>query len=174
MPCIKLWLTQFFLVSMYDSKIDASSIESKLNLLRFGKLFVTSKQKLEAENFERVIKDLEPTIKSELDSEELADSNEIIHMINMLATAYVKVDRNLDAWNCYMRMFCCIMQQLVTYGENHTGGNLPYLSKNEDVQFFKLLGLINSLTDSMISLIQEKKSDGKWLFYLLQLFKFCC
>jgi hypothetical protein len=154
----------FFSYSMYDSVIDADSIENKLNLLQVGKLFATSKQKLDAEDYEGVITDLEPTIKLKLDSGKLAESNEIIHMINMLATAYVKVDRNLDAWNCYMRMFCCIMQQLVTYGENHTGENLPYLNKNEDTQFFKLLSLINSLTDNMISLIQENKSESETFF----------
>lgn len=145
---------------MYDSKIDLKSIQDKLSLLHVGKLFATSKQKLTAEDFEGVIEDLEPTVKSKLSSNEITESNEVIQMIDILATAYVKMDRNLDAWNCYMRMFCLAMEQLVSYGENSGGSNLSYLSKNEDARFIKLLSQINSLTDNMISLIQDNNSEG--------------
>ena len=148
--------------SLYDNVIDLTSIETKLGLLQAGKLFVVSKQKLEAEDYEGVIADLEPTVRSKLTLQKLSETNEVIQTIELLATAYVKTNRHLDAWNCYLRMFCCVMQQFVAYGESHTA-EASYLSKNDDTQFFKSLGLISSVANSLVSLIQQDNSEGDYV-----------
>lgn len=149
---------------MYDATIDLSSIRAKLSQLQVGKLFVTCKEKLILEKYEDVIEDLEPIIKPKLSSKELTTSNEMIQMTNMLARAYTKTNKSLEAWNCYSHMFCYLMKQLVDYGRKHHGRELPYLSKNEDVGFFKLLSLINSIMDNLISLMQQDKSESKCFF----------
>lgn len=146
--------------SMYDSTIDLSSIETKLSLLQVGKLFVTAKQKIDSEDFEGVITDLESIIKPKLSAGDLNESNETIQMMNMLAKAYVKTNQSLEAWNLYVRMFCYLMKQLMDYGGNHVGLRQPYLSKNEDVDFFKLMNLINSIMDNLILLIQQDKPES--------------
>ncbi|KAI9260891.1 hypothetical protein EDC94DRAFT_610142 [Helicostylum pulchrum] len=148
--------------SMYDATIDLPSINAKLSLLEVGKLFVTAKQKLGSENYEGVIEDLESVIKPKLSTEELTKSNEMIQMTNMLAKAYTKTNKSLEAWNCYTHMFCYLIKQLVDYGRKHNGCELPYLRKNEDVGFFKSLSLINSIMDNLISLTQQDNSES-WL-----------
>jgi hypothetical protein len=150
------------LKSMYDPIIDSSNIQAKLSLLQVGKLFVTAKQKLQSEDYTGVIEDLEPVVVPKLNSVDLIESTEIIQMINLLAKAYMENNKNLEAWNCYMRMFCCLMRQLMVYGADHTGLKQPYLNKNEDVEFFKLLGLVNNVMDQLVSLAQSDKSEGKY------------
>ncbi|KAI7893343.1 uncharacterized protein EV154DRAFT_501727 [Mucor mucedo] len=148
--------------SMYDSTIDLASVDAKLSLLQVGKIFVTAKQKIESEDFKGVITDLEPIIKPKLNGGDLDESNETIQMMNMLAKAYVKTNQSLEAWNCYVRMFCYLIKQLMDYGGNHVGRRQPYLSKNEDTNFFRLMNLINSITDNLVSLIQQDKQEN-WL-----------
>lgn len=145
---------------MYDSTIDLASIEAKLSLLQVGKIFVTAKQKIDSGDFEGVITNLEPIIKPKLNAGDLDESNETIQMMNMLAKAYVKTNQSLEAWNCYVRMFCHLMKQLMDYGGNHVGHRQPYLTKNEDTDFFKLMNLINSITDNLVLLIQQDKQES--------------
>lgn len=148
---------------MYDSTIDLASVDAKLSLLQVGKIFVTAKQKIESEDFKGVITDLEPIIKPKLNGGDLDESNETIQMMNMLAKAYVKTNQSLEAWNCYVRMFCYLIKQLMDYGGNHVGRRQPYLSKNEDTNFFRLMNLINSITDNLVSLIQQDKQESMFI-----------
>jgi hypothetical protein len=148
--------------SMYDSFINPESITKKLDLLQVGKLFATSKQKMTTKDFEGVIQDLEEIVKPKLSvPADIAESGENMQMINMLAEAYYQSGRFLDAWNCYVCLFCSLMQRLINYGENqYSLDSRP--SKNEDVEFLKSLGYINESMDNMVQLLQKKnKSEGK-------------
>lgn len=163
-------LLTYFYSSMYDSTIDLTSIEVKLSLLQVGKIFVTAKQKIDLGDFGGVITDLEPIIKPKLITGDLDESNETIQMMNMLAKAYVKTNQSLEAWICYVRMFCHLMKQLMDYGGNHADLRQSNLSKNDDTDFFRLMNLINSIMDNLILLIQQDKQDSmftKILVYFL-------
>jgi hypothetical protein len=148
---------------MYDSIINLTQIEAKLSLLQVGKLFVTAKQKLEAENYQGVIEDLEPIIKPKLNSTN-EESTEMIQMIDILAKAYVKTDRKLEAWNSYMYIFCYAVKRLMIHGATHVGPT-AFISKHDDVQFYKLLSLMNHVMNHMILLVQGDKSEGKNHYY---------
>lgn len=160
-------LLTYFCSSMYDSTIDLTSIEVKLSLLQVGKIFVTAKQKIDLGDFGGVITDLEPIIKPKLITGDLDESNETIQMMNMLAKAYVKTNQSLEAWNCYVRMFCHLMKQLMDYGGNHADIRQSNLSKNDDTDFFRLMNLINSIMDNLILLIQQDKQDSMFTTILV-------
>ncbi|GAN06215.1 hypothetical protein MAM1_0115c05695 [Mucor ambiguus] len=151
--------------SMYDSFINKVSIDKKLELLQVGKLFVTAKQKMANNDYNGVIEDLQGIVEPQLSSskENPVDSDENIQMTSMLAKAYFENHRRLDAWNCYMRMLCCAMRQLISYGEAQVvvaASSRP--NKNEDVEFTSTLARISCILDALIKLVeQENKSKGQ-------------
>lgn len=149
--------------SMYDSFINRNSIDKKLELLQVGKLFVTAKQKMLNDDYNGVIQDLQNIVEPKLLKENPIDSDENIQMITMLARAYYKSHRYLDAWNCYMRVFCCAMKQLIAYGEAQMlipASSRP--SKNEDVKFTSMLARISCLLDALVNLVEEETHE-EWL-----------
>ncbi|KAL9554649.1 hypothetical protein MBANPS3_002732 [Mucor bainieri] len=155
--------------SMYDAFISPASIGRKLELLQVGKLFVTAKQKMASKDYHGVIQDLqgivEPQLNKEKQQQHPVDSDERIQMTSMLAKAYVEHHRYLDAWHCYMRMFCCAVKQLVSYGEAQTAvpaASRP--SKNDDVEFTGTLARISCMLDALIALVeQQQQNSSAWL-----------
>ncbi|KAK4510606.1 uncharacterized protein ATC70_005037 [Mucor velutinosus] len=149
--------------SMYDSFINTVSIDKKLELLQVGKLFVTAKQKMANNDYNGVIQDLQGIVEPQLSSKQNpVDSDESIQMTSMLAKAYFENHRYLDAWNCYMRMFCCAMKQFLSYGEAQTivaVSSRP--SKNEDVEFTSILARISCILDALIQLVEQEQQQEK-------------
>ncbi|KAG1115147.1 hypothetical protein G6F42_014009 [Rhizopus arrhizus] len=142
--------------SMYDSFINAASIDKKLELLQVGKLFVTAKQKMANNDYNGVIQDLQDIVEPKLLRENPVDSDESVQMTSMLAKAYFENQRYLDAWNCYMRMFCCVLKQLISYGEAQmvlAASSRP--SKNEDVEFTGALARISCILDALVKLVEQ-------------------
>lgn len=143
---------------MYDSILDLAHLNSKLELLQVGKMFAIARQKLELKNFEGVIEDLEPVIQSK--SLDVSATNATIQMMDILAKAYVETDRKLKAWNCYIKIFCYAVNRLVNYGTERFGS----ATKDEDnVEFFKLLTLINHVTSHMTLLLEGPGKNSKSL-----------
>lgn len=149
--------------SMYDSFINTVSIDKKLELLQAGKLFVAAKQKMANSDYHGVIQDLQGIVEPQLSSEEnIIDSDESIQMTSLLAKAYFESHRYFDAWNCHMRMFCCAVKQLVSYGEAQSvvaASCRP--SKNEDVEFTSTLARISCILDALIKLVEQDKKDAQ-------------
>lgn len=150
--------------SMYDSFITTASIDKKLELLQVGKLFVTAKQKMANNDYHGVIQDLQDIVEPQLSRKEKnpVDSDESIQMASMLAKAYFENHRYLDAWNCYMRMFCCAMKQLISYGEAQSAVAAPSRpSKNEDAEFTSTLARISCILDALIKLVEQQDKQEK-------------
>lgn len=146
---------------MYDSFISKDGFEKKLNLLQIGKLYVAAKEKMNASDFEGVISDLEDIFKPKMaDMDQIVESEEDFQMINILSTAYFKVKRYVDAWNCYMRLISCFARKLISYGEEQMQlEKRP--SKNDDVEFFSIMSHISDIMNSLVSLTQEGNCEGK-------------
>ncbi|KAI7905962.1 uncharacterized protein BX663DRAFT_483630 [Cokeromyces recurvatus] len=157
-------LKQINLKSSQDIRFNLRSqenIEKKLSLLEVGKLFMTAKQKIASKNYTGAIEDLERLVKPKLfNFGKAADSNEIIQMTFMLATAYMKDNKYLDAWNCYLYLFCSFMKQLTVYGHLQMQSESRF-NKNDDIEYFNILQNINIVVDNLVSLI-TKENREEW------------
>lgn len=148
---------------MYDSSISKEGFEKKLNLLQIGKLYVAAKEKMNSNDFKGVINDLEDIFKPKMaEMDKIVDSEEDFQMINILSTAYFKIKRYVDAWNCYIRLFSCFMRKLVSYGEEQMQQE-KRPSKHDDVEFFSIISHISDIMNSLVALIQEKNCEGTFL-----------
>ncbi|KAI8639579.1 hypothetical protein BD408DRAFT_371457 [Parasitella parasitica] len=155
--------TEIDVGSMYDSFISRASIDKKIELLQVGKLFVTAKQKMKDDDYEGVIQDLQDVVQPKLIKEEPIDSDESVQMITVLAEAYYNNRRYLDAWNCYMRLICCAVKQLVDYGKAQM--LVPAFSRpsrNEDVEFTSMLARISGILDALVKLVDQEVYE-EWL-----------
>ncbi|CEP06985.1 hypothetical protein, partial, partial [Parasitella parasitica] len=149
--------------SMYDSFISRASIGKKIELLQVGKLFVTAKQKMKDDDYEGVIQDLQDIVQPRLAKENTIDSDESIQMVFLLAEAYCKSLRFLEAWNCYMRLVCCAVKQLVAYGKAQMlvpASSRP--SRNDDVEFASMLARISGILDALVKLVDQETHE-EWL-----------
>jgi hypothetical protein len=152
---------------MYDSFISEQAIEKKLNLLQIGKLYLAAKEKLTANDYEGVIHDLEDIFKPKItEMDKIVESEEDFQMMNILSTAYFKVKRYVDAWNCYIRLFSCFMRKLISYGEEQMQlDKRP--SKNDDVEFFSIMSHVGDIMNSLVDLIQEEGCEGNEILFML-------
>ncbi|KAI9478245.1 MAG: hypothetical protein EXX96DRAFT_570148 [Benjaminiella poitrasii] len=152
--------------SAFDCVISLKDIDKKLSLLEVGKLYITAKQKMTTKNYTGAIEDLERLVKPEsFDFNKPDETDENIRMASMLATAYMKDSKYLNAWNCYMYLFCYFMKQLTAYGHSQMQSETRY-NRNDDTNFLSILQNINIATDNLVHLVTLENRE-EWLPYQL-------
>ncbi|KAI8333838.1 hypothetical protein BC941DRAFT_106385 [Chlamydoabsidia padenii] len=145
----------------YDATVNLAAIQHKLALMERDKYVAASEVKLADNDYIGAMNQLEALVVGQTKYEQAANSIDAFSITTMLAKCYVKTERYADAWKCYVDIMTTLVPQLVVYGSNCIKNN-TILPKGDDVEFFRLLCLLDTTVDALVYLLLDTKYED-WL-----------
>ncbi|CAO3617860.1 unnamed protein product [Cunninghamella blakesleeana] len=142
----------------YDSIVSLSAIRSKLKQLGTGKRLIDAQLNYSNHKYQEVLEEIEDLVQYQLNMDNIPDSTDFYKMVSMVAKSYVKTNRYLDAWKCYIKMLTTFFSEFISYGANKKKTNsIP--QRDSDTDFFRLLKLIDLVMQELVSLLSDTKCE---------------